>query len=220
VAAWSDENRAMTLDMLRERWADDPRRADLQRAFRTAQPLVTRRLARIRGRLRAHALPSFIDDAAEYEHVRTLARHSRLVVVRGDFDGDDTLAAVGSALRAASLRLGVVYLSNVEQYMAYTPNFRRNFLALDLDVDAVVIRTLARRSFGRAPGDAYHYNVQSAPLFAEWLRRSKVGEVRELLRYRTTTIENGLSLLEGDPPDDIELLTRPARGTRAPASQP
>jgi len=200
LASWSERARTTSGDLLRERWAADPRRTQILQAFRMAQPMVTRRLNRVRRQLRVHALPSFIDDRTEYDHVRTLACNGRIVVVRGDYNGNDTLTAVAVALRAAKLRLGVVYLSNVEQYLEYTPNFCRNFLALDIDTDAVVVRTLARRAFGLAPGEHYHYNVQSAVVFADWLRGGTVRRLDELLRFRTMTIENGLSVLECAPP--------------------
>lgn len=200
VAAWCAAERDATTELLRRRWADDPRRADIVRAFRTAQPMVTNRLGVVRRGLRAHALGSFTDDAAEYAHVRTLANNHRIVVVRGDYGGETTLLAVGAALRSARLQLGVVYLSNVEQYLDYTPSFRRNFLALDLDRAAVVLRTMSRRVLGHAPGERYHYNVQPAAAFADWLRDGDVPRLRDLLRFRTETLESGLSSLDRPSP--------------------
>ncbi|HWB75402.1 MAG TPA: hypothetical protein VG755_10605 [Nannocystaceae bacterium] len=202
LAAWSVRERGATTERLHRRWADNARQAGIVRAFRTAQPMVTTRLETVRRRLREHALPSFVDDPIEYAHARALACDARVVVVRGDYDGERTLLAIAAALRAAALQLGVVYLSNVEQYLDYTANFRRNFLALDCDPGCVVLRTHARSTLGLVPGELYHYNIQSADGFAGWLRHSDVRRLTELLRHRTGTLECGLSLLERTAPGD------------------
>ncbi len=196
---WSDEWREHATALLQERLAHSPDVGRIVRAFRMAQPLVRERLFHLRGLVHRQALPSFVEDAAQYDHVRRLFADDRVVVLRGDYSGDDTLLGVAAALRAADLRLGVVYLSNVEQYLEYTPAFRRNFLALDLDPDAVVIRTLGWRVFGYAPGERYHYNVQAATGFADWMRHSTVRRLPELLKFRTKTAETGLSVLDCVP---------------------
>jgi hypothetical protein len=204
VAAWSHEHRASSIDLLRERWADDDRRNDIVRAFRSAQPMVATRLARMRVALRAQSLPSFSDDARAYAHVRSLACTRRIVVVRGNYDGRATLVALAAALVHAGLPLGVVYLSNVEEYLDYTPNFRRNFLALDTHRDAVVVRACSGPELGAAHGERYHYNVQSASTFAGWLRHGDVPRLAELLRFRAATREFGLSSLDARAPmDDV-----------------
>jgi hypothetical protein len=196
---WSEAARELATALLQERLASTPELGRIVRAFRMAQPMVWDRLAHLRGLVDRQALRTFVEDAAQYDHLRRLFADGRVVVLRGDYNGDDTLLGVAHALRAAQLRLGVVYLSNVEQYLEYTPAFRRNFLALDVDDDAVVIRTLGWRVFGYAPGERYHYNVQAASGFADWMRHSTVRRLPELLRFRTKTAELGLSVLDCVP---------------------
>ncbi len=198
VACWSDEARERTSGLL----ADEHERPDgarIGRAFRMAQPLVWERLLELRRLQKRYQMASFVDDAEQYDHIRQLVCSDRFVVVRGDFAGDATMPALAQALRGADLRLGVVYLSNVEQYLEYTPTFRRNMLALDVLDDAVVVRTLGWKVFGYAPGEQYHYNVQGAPAFAAWLRYSEVRRLPDLLRFRTKTVERGLSVLDRAP---------------------
>lgn len=196
---WTAAGQASAIASLHERWGSGAEAGRIIRAFRMAQPMVLRRLRQLRGLQRRQALPTFIDDDAQYDHLRRLFVDDRVIVVRGDYAGEDTLRGVAGALRGAALRLGVVYLSNVEQYLEYTPAFRRNFLALDVDDDAVVIRTLGWRVFGYAPGERYHYNVQGAAGFADWMRHSTVRRLPDLLRFRTDTLECGLSVLDCVP---------------------
>lgn len=198
-ACWSTEGRDEATALLQQRWGAGPDAGRIVRAFRMAQPLVRLRLAHLSALHRRQALATFVDDDEQFHHLRRLFTDGRVVVVRGDYSGDDTLVAVAHALRGAALRLGVVYLSNIEQYLEYTPAFRRNILALDVDEDAIVIRTLGWRVFGYAPGEHYHYNVQAASGFADWMRHSTVRRLSELLRFRTDTVERGLSVLDCTP---------------------
>lgn len=199
VEAWSTPARERTTELLRQRWDDDPRRHEIVRTFRMAQPLVIRRLHAVRRDLHRHALTTFMDDAADYQHVRGLVRTGRVVVTRGDYGGEATVLAVAAALRGAGQRLGVIYLSNVEQYLDYTPQFRRNFSALGLDAASLVLRTLGKQNMGHPPGERYHYNMQSAETFVDWLRDESVTKLAELLRFRTATVETGLSTLGPRP---------------------
>ena len=137
-----------------------------------------------------------------------------LRIVASTISAARTPSAPWETTCARGLTLGVFYASNVEQYLEYTPTFRRNMLALDVREDAVVVRTLGWRAFGYAPGEQYHYNVQGAPSFAAWMRYSEVRRLADLLRFRTKTVERGLSVL--DQPPDVSLprpeIAAPVRG--------
>lgn len=199
LALWSEEGMTDALAVLQARWGDDPRWARIQRVYKVARRLVAKRLAAVKLRHAERGIATFVDDATQYEHVRALAQSGRVIALRGDYAGAHTLAAVADVLHDAGLPLGVVYLSNLEQYVDYTPKFRRNILAFDIADDAVVVRTLGWRSFGFAPGEHYHYNVQPAPLFAGWLRFNRVKRLPDLLLQRTKTGTRGLSILDREP---------------------
>ncbi|HWB79614.1 MAG TPA: hypothetical protein VG755_31845 [Nannocystaceae bacterium] len=199
LALWSEEGMADALTVLQARWGDDPRWERIRRVYKVARRLVAKRLAAVMQRTQEHGIATFIDDATQYQHVRALAQSGRVIALRGDYAGAHTLAGVAEVLHEAGLRLGVIYLSNLEQYVDYTPQFRRNLLAFDVADDAVVVRTLGWRSFGFAPGEHYHYNVQPAPLFAGWLRHNRVKRLPDLLLQRTKTGTRGLSILDREP---------------------
>src|SRR5690606_38549185 len=87
---------------------------------------------------------------------------------------------------------------NVEQYVDYTPEWRRNFIGIPVSDQGVVVRTLGWGAFGFAEGEKYHYNVQPAPKFQEWLKTSRATNLPRMLYYRTKTDVQGLSLLDGE----------------------
>src|SRR5690606_38689218 len=119
-------------------------------------------------------IPTFVSDQSHYDHIRKLSANGRIVAVRGDLTAARTMQQIGDALADSKLPLGVLYLSNAEQYFNYEADFRRNILALPVSDDAVVLRTLGWNSHGFVAGEEYHYNLQGASNFTGWLKQSRV----------------------------------------------
>ena len=117
-------------------------------------------------------------DLADELHAR-----GRVVAIRGDFTVDGVLRELASVLEAHGLRIEVLYLSNIEQYLAYRKPFRANMLALPLAEDALVLRTLPGKPAG------FHYFLQSGDDFLAWMRES-----------RGSTVYRMVGKAKGDPP--------------------
>jgi len=207
---WSPDREAEGLALIDERYADRPDYDRIRKAYKVARQLVWARLRNVRRAYEERDIPTFISDQEQYDHVRTLSRNGRVFAVRGDFTADETMVALREAMEASGQDFHVVYLSNVEQYIDYTPQFRRNLGLLPVSDDGVVVRTLGWGAFGFAPGEEYHYNVQPLPKFTAWLQHSRVKNLPNMLHFRTRTKVEGLSLLDGEvrvskrPPDIAE----------------
>jgi hypothetical protein len=195
---WSPEREAESLALIDERFAERPDLKQVRKSYKIARQLVWARLRIIRKAYNERDIPTFVTDQAQYDHVRTLWRNGRVFALRGDFTANETMVAIGKAMHESGLAFNVIYLSNVEQYIDYTPEFRRNFIGLPVGEKGVVVRTLGWGVFGFAPGEEYHYNVQPAPKFLEWLQTSRVTNLPRMLHYRTKTDVVGLSLLDGE----------------------
>lgn len=201
LALWTPEQRTTSAALVARRWADAPELARITKAFDRAADNVH---ARLRALLRTvdPVAPTFLTDAAQYAHVRTLVQRGRVFAVRGDYTKDATVLGLARALTDAHLDLAVIYLSNIEQYFDYDPAYRRNMLALPVTADAVVVRTLSWPSMGVPARDTYHYNVQPASNFAAWLRTSRVKNLPTMLRRRTKTEIAGFSTMDAPPPPE------------------
>lgn len=195
---WSPEREAEGLALIDEQLADRPDLDKIHRAYKIARPLVWARFRKVRKSYEELGIPTFVTDQAQYDHIRTLWRNGRVFALRGDFTANETMVAIGKAMHDSGLAFNVIYLSNVEQYIDFTPEFRRNFIGLPVGENGVVVRTLGWGVFGFAEGEEYHYNVQPAPKFLEWLQLSRVTNLPRMLHYRTKTDVVGLSLLDGD----------------------
>ena len=211
---WEEEREAEVRGWLETRYADDERKDDIIRAHKIARKLVRARLRRLARRYEERGIPTFVSDQAQYDHIRQLSANGRIVAVRGDLTADLTMQQIGDALADSKLELGVLYLSNAEQYFEYEAGFRRNILALPFQDDAVILRTLGWNSHGFVEGEEYHYNLQAAANFVGWLRQSRVRSSGRLLRQKTATETPGYSILDKAPevssePPEIADFARP-----------
>lgn len=195
---WSPEREEEGLALIDERYAEREDYERVRKAYKIARQLVWARLRNVRKAYEQLGIATFVSDQAQYDHIRTLSRNGRIFAVRGDFTADLTMVAVRKAMEDSGLDFHVIYLSNVEQYIDYTPEFRRNLGLLPVDDDGVIVRTLGWGAFGFAPEEEYHYNVQPLPKFTEWLQKSRVKNLPNMLHFRTRTDIQGLSLLDGD----------------------
>ena len=144
--------------------------AALAEIFTQARPAVARRLAELERHMASQGRAWLLSDPRLYERVAGLVRAGRVIALRGDFTRAGTVHAVGEALRAAGLRVGLLYLSNIEQYFLYTPEFRANVQGLPL-AGGQVLRTLPGQPAG------FEYILQQGADFQAWAHNPKVRSV-------------------------------------------
>lgn len=199
VALWGKTKEEELRTLVEAAYADPEEKKLATRALRVARQLVFSRLSRTRRDYQARGVPTFVTDQADYDHVRKLWADGRVFPIRGDLTGDTTLVDVAAALEKADLRLGVVYLSNAEQYFDYGPAFRRNMLKLPVLDNGMIVRTLGWRGPGFVEGEAYHYTIQPARKFAAWMRESRIVSLGRMLHHKTPSPTPGYSSIDKDP---------------------
>jgi hypothetical protein len=199
VKLWSDDESGRVDALLEAEYGGSDELEGIKKAYKVGRASVFARLRGVKRRYAERNVPTFLSDQDEYDHIRTLWRNGRVFAVRGDYTADKTLVAVGKALHAADVELEVFYLSNVEQYIQYTPEFRRNMIGLPFADDSVVLRTLGWKGFGVVEGETYHYALQPGPNFIGWLKQSRLAEFPKLLYFRTKTDVEGYSKIEREP---------------------
>lgn len=145
-------------------------------AMRIGRHLVHGRLSNLRARFEADGVPTLLNDDGQYRYVRQLVRSGRFVAVRGDVTGPRTVREVGRTAQRLGIPVRVLYLSNVEQYVRYSPRFRDNVRALPVDGRSVVLRT-----YHRGPGEGYVYAVQRTDHFRRWLEQPRIRTLGDML---------------------------------------
>lgn len=196
---WSADNEPAVVARLNEALPPELREGAIE-AYQAARPLVDERLIRVDRQYQQLGIATFLSDQAQYDHLRTLWRNGRVLALRGDLTADSAYVGIGDALRTADIEVGVLYLSNAEQYFKYTPGFRRNMSSLPMAERGVVLRTNGWKQFRYVADEEYHYNIQSARGFARWMTEGHAWGVPKMLAARTPTGTRGLSELRDGPP--------------------
>jgi len=202
---WRAESRPEVRQLIEQGYPDRKERTGALLAYGTSRATVERRLHRVVARMAKVSLPCFLVDAADYGHIRRLYLEDKVHLVRGDLTAALSMSAVGRAAMEEQRTVGVLYLSNAEQYFDYGPRFRANIRGLPLDENSVVLRTSGQRGISHVKGSYYHYNTQSGPSFLAWLADRKTRNVRGMLRYAPDSGETvGLSRLDLGPDEARE----------------
>lgn len=177
-ALWGEDAVPVATRLLAIAAPESTRRIRLQALYDRARPEVAASLAKTRKRFEELGVRSLLNDDSQYAAVATLARTGRIITKRGDFTQPGVVAEVAQALEHADARLGVLYLSNIEQYFMYGRGFRDNVAALPMDEDTTVVRTLPAKPAG------FEYITQRGDHMQAWLRRKNV---RSVYRIRGMT---------------------------------
>lgn len=102
----------------------------------------------------AGTMRSYLASAEAFGLVQDLHRRNLIVPIVGNFGGPSALRGVGAALRARGATLGVLYASNVEQYLLQDglwETFCRSVATLPVDANSVIIRS-SRGGLPTVPG--------------------------------------------------------------------
>jgi len=86
---------------------------------------------------------SFLSDEESFSRVRSLLRANRVVPVVGNFAGKQALRGVAADMRKRGIVLGVLYASNVEQYLFESgqyESFVSNVTTFPMDGSSSVVR--------------------------------------------------------------------------------
>lgn len=213
VAFWEEQNAAAVLERLAADFGDAQDGKRTVQAFRTARPLIQRRLARTLRDYGKRGIKTFLDDADQYAWLKALWANDRVIAIRGDLTADVCMQSIGAAAKAMNLPVRGVYMSNAPQYFDFSPQFRANMQALPFDERSVMLHTLTRGKFGYADG-YYHYNVQPGLNFQDWMANSRYRKLTQILRHRTVSKIEGFSTMEKGPAD-VEKQGKPARPGKA-----
>jgi hypothetical protein len=153
--------RVDTPDALRKAWRqpdqvaewidadfEDDRARALRKTYSNARGIIYARLRKVAKAYTEREIPTFLTDQTQFEFIRDLWRNERVFAFRGDLTGPKTMIQIGRALREHGLSMGLFYTSNAEQYFPFTPEYRRNILALPASDASMVLRTRPYRGLG------------------------------------------------------------------------
>ena len=123
-------------------------------------------LQTVRNTKRGEQGVTWLADPALYQYMRRMVAGGRLRPINGNLAGTKAMATIAAGARALGKPVKLLYLSNAEEYLHYTPDFVANVRALPAEAGSVVLRTIHDRFEGwEACGDGdRRWNYQVQPL--------------------------------------------------------
>jgi len=178
LALWSDAGAADADRIVRTIAVDEADAALLRALFGEARPAIVRRFADLERRMRAAGVAWLLGDDEHYRRVRALVRGGKVHALRGDLTRAGAARALGEHLTEQGHTVGLLYLSNIEQYFFYSRDFRTNITTLPFAADGLVLRTLPGRPAG------FEYIVEGGAHFQRALQDRRVRSVYRLRGFR------------------------------------
>ena len=175
IELWSPESQVNMRRWIRESEPKDAsHRKLLLTVFRIARKQVYHRLKMLERKYAASSTPCLLNDLSQYRYVAHLFATDRWTAVRANFKGRRTLQDIAHTARRHQRSFKLVYLSNIEDYLSYTPQFKANIAALPCSDDAVLLRTSAHRDKVVKMRFHWAYITQSVSHFKGWLALHRV----------------------------------------------
>lgn len=178
LALWTDAGAADAARLLRAAATDEADAAALQALYSETRPDIQRRFTDLERRMRAAGVAWLLSDDAHYQRTRDLVRGGKVQAVRGDLTRAGVARALGERLAQHGHSVGLLYLSNIEQYFFYTREFRDNVAALPFAADGLVLRTLPGRPAG------FEYIVEDGAHFQRAVQDRRIRSVYRIRGFR------------------------------------
>jgi len=132
---------------------------------------------------------TWLSDPELYAYIRRMVAGGRLRPINGNLAGKTAMATIAASTRELGLAVKLLYLSNAEEYLFYTPDFVANVRALPVVADSVVLRTIHDRFVGwESPGDGdrrWNYQVHRLEDFQTRLADRKNSSRTSMLERAT-----------------------------------
>lgn len=141
-------------------------RADALAFVETNREALYDYLKNVRDTKRGEVGVTWLADVGQYEYIRGMVANGRLRPLNGNLLGKTAMRTISDGVTALGLKVGILYVSNAEEYLYYTPQFATNVRALPSADNGVVLRTIHDRFPGwESNGDGdKRWNYQVQPL--------------------------------------------------------
>jgi hypothetical protein len=192
IRLWNNKKYHKSLIILKEKYKHDKDKDSIVRVFEESRFNVIRRLGRLRNLMDQKRIPSFVNDQATYDFVRTLVASHRVRPMSGNLLAKDGLLGIGKTAKQLGVPIRVLYLSNAEDYWSYPSQFRENMFGLHFDEKSQILRA----SSTNKKNDDYCYFTQSALNFIEWLRQPYIKRSRDIWIFCRVKSEKHFPLVD------------------------
>jgi len=177
ITWWSAESQEKFATLLEQAVPDLKQRKILLKIYRKEGPSIARHLTRQTKAFTKREVETWLTQQEQFDFVKELWAKGRVIPVRGDLTGPNTLKDIGAIASRFELPVRLFYLSNAEYYFEYWDGeFRENVAALPFDQRSVVLHTHPTKH-------DYKYYHQTGENFCAWATHQKVKWFRTVKRH-------------------------------------
>jgi hypothetical protein len=177
IELWSADSQPKFATLLEHAVSDAPQRKTLAKIHRKEGASIARHLGRQTAAFKKQGVATWLTEQAQFDFVRELWAKGRVIPLRGDLTGPNTLKDIGSVATRFGLSVRLFYLSNAEYYFEYWDGeFRENVAALPFDGRSVVLHTHPTKK-------DYKYYHHTGDNFCSWATHKKVKWFRTVKRH-------------------------------------
>jgi hypothetical protein len=178
---WSAESQPKFVTLLEQAVGDTKQRKILTKIHRREGASIARHLGRQTAGFKKRGVATWLTQQEQFDFVRELWAKGRVIPLRGDLTGPNTLKDIGAVATRFELHVRLFYLSNAEYYFEYWDgSFRENVAALPFDQRSVVLHTHPTKK-------DYKYYHHTGENFSEWATHKKVKWFRTVKRHAEKT---------------------------------
>lgn len=164
VAAWAKPRQQELLKLVRKKLEKTLSKSELEALHNElilAHSYLSDRYRREHKPLARYGEFGWLNNPANYAHIRRLYQQDRIVLRKGNLVTDKVLPAIARSCRALGIPLRVFYTSNADDQWKLPAQYAKNLANLPFDDQSVVLRTIYPRHLGgrkKAPWDyVVHY---------------------------------------------------------------
>ncbi len=174
---WSPDSQPKFAALLAQAEGDAKQRKTLAKIHRKEGASIARHLGRQTSAFKKQGVATWLTEQAQFDFVKELWAKGRVIPVRGDLTGPNTLKDIGAIATRFDLPIRLFYLSNAEYYFEYWDgDFRENVAALPFDQRSVVLHTHPTKK-------DYKYYHHTGENFSAWATHKKVKWFRTVKRH-------------------------------------
>ncbi len=196
VELWSGADTKRSIEVIERHHANADEHAKLRRGFHVTRERLyeyyREQLADPEGREKGFG---WLANPEHYSYIRLLYQQGRIMPIKGDLLGNDSMRTVAEAANALGVSIRVFYTSNAPISWGghITDAYRANVLGLPFDHRGIVLQTTAKGGF-RQTGH-WHYNVQWGRHLHDRLGKLGYDEVMTMLFERIPADHGDLTLI-------------------------
>jgi hypothetical protein len=184
VELWSANESKRALELIDQQHTDPDERAKLRRGYVATRERIHEYFEEQVDDQRSHEGCGWLANPEHYAYVRRLYQQGRILPMKGDLLGKESMRTVAAAAQGLGVAIRVFYTSNapISWGGMITDAYRANVAGLPFDHRSIVLQTTADGGF-RQSGH-WHYNVQWGRHMHALLRKPGYDFVEKMLFER------------------------------------